>query len=426
MSGKGLTPGHAEYFEREVALGREDYYAGRGESPGQWQGRGAASAGLEGELAKGQLEALFNQVHPATGEMLGKPYEVSGSYVDRWGVEQPRHKQAAFDATFSVPKSVSELFAQLDPDRQALVVDAAAAGNQAALNHLDRHAAFSRMGRNGVRQVDTDGLVIASYMHRTSRAGDPQLHFHNLIANRVRCTEDGVWRAVDGRHVRAEQKAAGMIGQAAMRAALETNLGVEFGPISKDGQAEILGVPQGLMDFHSKRGKQVKTAGAELISAAEEKLQRSLTPTERAVKYREAALQTRTAKTKDLEQIEGLGDRWRAEAIEAGHDPAQWLDQVINRPRTLEQARTVTDAELVDQVVDTLTDSHATWGRTHATRELARIVPHQLSTPEAVAERIEALTDQVLTHEFVLGITLDTPTPPAPPPPQGPPPGPPP
>jgi len=251
-------------------------------------------------------------------------------------------------------------------------------------------------------------------MHRTSRAGDPQLHFHNLIANRVRCVEDGVWRAVDGRHVRAEQKAAGMIGQAAMRAALETNLGVEFGPITKDGQAEILGVPKGLMDFHSKRGRQVKTTGAKLITACEEKLQRSLTPTERAVKYREAAIQTRTAKTKDLEEIEGLGDRWRAEAIEVGHDPAQWLGDVIDRPRTLEQARTITDAELVDQVVDTLTDSLATWGRTHATRELARIVPHQLSTPQAVAERIEALTDQVLTHEFVLGITLNTPTPPGP------------
>lgn len=59
-----MTPGHAQYFEGEVAAGREDYYAGRGEAPGVWRGSGAASAGLEGEVLDGQLGRLFDMRHP--------------------------------------------------------------------------------------------------------------------------------------------------------------------------------------------------------------------------------------------------------------------------------------------------------------------------------------------------------------------------
>ena len=39
-----LTLGQEAYYERQVARGLDDYYAGRGESPGIWAG--SASAGL--------------------------------------------------------------------------------------------------------------------------------------------------------------------------------------------------------------------------------------------------------------------------------------------------------------------------------------------------------------------------------------------
>ena len=67
-----------------------------------------------------------------------------------------------------------------------------------ALAYLERHAAFSRTGKAGVHQVDTKGYVAAAFVHRTSRALDPQLHTHVLVANKVRCA-DGKWRALDGR-----------------------------------------------------------------------------------------------------------------------------------------------------------------------------------------------------------------------------------
>src|SRR5215218_11375801 len=65
-----LTPGQESYYERSVAAGLDDYYAGRGESPGVWIGRGAAELGLEGVVQEGQLGTLIRGSHPLNGEEL--------------------------------------------------------------------------------------------------------------------------------------------------------------------------------------------------------------------------------------------------------------------------------------------------------------------------------------------------------------------
>src|SRR5438876_6933856 len=65
-----LTPGQESYYERSVATGLDDYYAGRGESPGVWTGRGAAALGLEGVVSDGQLGLLIRGLHPESEERL--------------------------------------------------------------------------------------------------------------------------------------------------------------------------------------------------------------------------------------------------------------------------------------------------------------------------------------------------------------------
>jgi conjugative relaxase-like TrwC/TraI family protein len=42
------------------------------------------------------------------------------------------------------------------------------------------------------------GLVAAAFTHRDSRAGDPDLHTHVAVANKVQ-TLDGRWLSIDGR-----------------------------------------------------------------------------------------------------------------------------------------------------------------------------------------------------------------------------------
>ncbi len=160
-----VTPGSVGYYTNEVA-GLSDYYAGKGEAPGRWVGRGSRATGLAGEVSPEQLASLFEGAHPVTGETLGVGYRV------RPGAD----RVTGWDLTFSAPKSVSALWGVGGGEVGMAVRSAHDGAVQAALDYLEEHAAFSRQGKAGIRQVDTEGLVAAAFVHRSSRAGDPQLH----------------------------------------------------------------------------------------------------------------------------------------------------------------------------------------------------------------------------------------------------------
>src|SRR5215207_8881047 len=70
LSVSKLSPGQEAYYERSVAAGIDDYYAGRGESPGVWVGRGAAELELDGVVGDGELGRLIAGRHPLTGAQL--------------------------------------------------------------------------------------------------------------------------------------------------------------------------------------------------------------------------------------------------------------------------------------------------------------------------------------------------------------------
>jgi hypothetical protein len=112
---------------------------------------------------------------------------------------RPRSQTVAgYDLTFSPVKSVSTLWAVADPQVAAEIERAHQAAVQDALSFIERHALFTRQGRNGIRQVNARGLIAAAFTHRDSRAGDPDLHTHVAVANKVQ-TLDGRWLSIDGR-----------------------------------------------------------------------------------------------------------------------------------------------------------------------------------------------------------------------------------
>jgi conjugative relaxase-like TrwC/TraI family protein len=134
---------------------------------------------------------------------------------------------AGYDLTFSPVKSVSTLWAVADPHVAAQIEEAHQAAVQDALNFIERHALFTRQGRNGVRQVNVTGLVAAAFTHRDSRAGDPDLHTHVAVANKVQ-THDGRWLSIDGRVLfKANVCRVGDLQHRA-RAAPSRGLGVRF------------------------------------------------------------------------------------------------------------------------------------------------------------------------------------------------------
>ena len=393
-----VTPATVSYYTGEVAGGLEDYYTGRGESPGRWAGRGTAAAGLSGEVSAEALARLFAGEHPTTGEPLG------GAYRVRAGAD----RVTGWDLTFSAPKTVSVLWAVGGGHVGMEVREAHEAAVAAGIAYLDEHAAFSRQGKAGIRHVDTDGLVAAGFVHRSSRAGDPQLHTHVLVSGRVRCT-DGVWRALDSRALHRELKTAGMLYHAALRAELTARLGVAWDAVDRNGQADIAGIPAGLVEHWSSRRAAVVARAGERIAEAEVSLGRSLTPEERRRTFEVAALETRTAKTHDDGFAEGLHDRWAAEAAAVGHPAVSWLPDTVGRDTVVDD---MTVEAVVTDTLGELASTTSTWARTDVVRHVTRRAPTTLGGAEEVSCWVEHVTDQVLGERAVIRLTAPTPAPP--------------
>jgi len=242
-----LTPGQESYYERSVAAGLDDYYAGRGESPGVWIGRGARELELEGLVHEGELGRLIRGIHPHTEELLRThpkarviTIERIDPLTDERSIETKKLAPVAgFDLVFSPPKSVSLLHALGDENTRRAVNEAHFSAWQAALAYLENEACVTRRGKNGVNREHAGGFVAAAYQHRTSRAQDPHLHTHVIVANMAKSPSDGNWRALDGEPIlKSYRLAAGYLYQAQLRAELSRTLGVEWEQPHK-GMAEL-------------------------------------------------------------------------------------------------------------------------------------------------------------------------------------------
>ena len=181
-------------YER-AEFARDDYYEERGQVRGSWEGKAAESLGLTGGPADGALSELLEGRDPTSGKELA-------------GAGRRRGGNVAFDLTFTAPKSVSVLAAVGDESIRRAVLAAQAAGARAGLDYLERRACFVRRGRNGVVVLPGEGFAGATYLHEMARSGDPHLHAHLVIANRVK-GPDGRWSAPDMRPVFAEAKTQG-------------------------------------------------------------------------------------------------------------------------------------------------------------------------------------------------------------------------
>jgi len=199
LSTAKIKNGAWRYYTNQVTRGRCEYFLGMGEAPGRWEGRGLDELGLAagGRVVERELEAAFGRaLHPHTGRQLGRPWRADGV--------------TGYDLCLSAPKSVSALWALGREQVAAEVLAGHQAAVSAALEYVDGQASFSRVGADGHTQVPTGGLAAAVFDHRTSRAGDPQLHSHALVVNKVRCP-DGGWRTIDGTELFRHKKAAGAI-----------------------------------------------------------------------------------------------------------------------------------------------------------------------------------------------------------------------
>jgi conjugative relaxase-like TrwC/TraI family protein len=336
-----LSVGREEYYTRELATDHEAYLSGHGESPGRWYGAGASSLGLQGEASVAGFQAIFEGRDPDTGELLGRPHG--------------RNAVPAFDVVLRPTKSVSILYGVGEPRIGRAVSAAHHAGLAEAVAYLDEHLG-ARRGHGGVQHVSGQGLLAVGFDHRTSREGDPLLHTHLVIANRVQ-GPDGRWTALDGRDLYRHRLAADAIYRATNQRELVRTLGVEWTPADAHGNRELQGMPEEFIRGFSKRTSQID---AELDRLTEDGRER----TPRLVKWTVQA----TRKPKQHETPDTLYGRWRQEAAERGDDADTLVRAVTGRTANRVQDQTVSEAatgRLFDRLAgpDGLTEHASTFTR---------------------------------------------------------------
>jgi conjugative relaxase-like TrwC/TraI family protein len=329
--------------------------------------------GAAGRSIGGGFQAMFEGRDPTAGELLGRPHG--------------RNAVPAFDVVLRPTKSVSVLYGLGDVATGRAVLAAHHAGLAEAVGYLDEHLG-ARRGHGGVQHVSGRGLLAVGFDHRTSRDGDPLLHTHLVIANRVQ-GPDGRWTALDGRDLYRYRLAADAIYRATYQHELVRTLGVEWTPADAYGNRELQGMPEGLVRGFSKRTGQIDSELDRLVADGRER-------TPRLVKWTVQA----TRKPKEHEAPDTLYDRWRQEAPERGMAPDALVRQVTGRTANRVQDQTVSDAVAVRLFArlagpDGLTEHASTFTRPDV------LVALGAGLPGAGRTELEELADRFLAERAV-------------------------
>ncbi|WP_327097373.1 relaxase domain-containing protein [Nocardia vinacea] len=347
-------------------------------------------------------------------EMFTEQYDrapLDARELSSWVARNSRPKATAvagFDITFSPVKSVSALWALAPRSVSEKIEDAHHAAIEVAVRWLEQHAIFTRLGRNGVRQVDVEGLVAAMFTHRESRAGDPDLHTHMLIANRVR-TLDGQWRTLDGAMIYQHMVTVSEIYNTSLELFLGDMVGVEFTERpgldpSKRPIREIVGIPTRLNELWSARDAAITKHLGRLTVEFQRRLGREPLPAETFDLMDRATLQTRPDKHRMRSRAQQRSD-WRAQALTelGGREAvARMVSAALNPVR---RARTAVDgawiARTAETVVETVSAQRSTWQHHHIRSETERQIRGHIRLGEW--ERIaEAVVAEALSPSSVI------------------------
>lgn len=411
--------------ERDAASALTRYYAEAGTPPGTWLGAGLT--GLDtltqgDQVSEEQLRRLMGHgQHPDTGEMLGRAYRQFATRDQRVqrrigrlpkDLDEAEHATqvaaitaeearkpsgspvAGFDLTFSAPKSVSTLWAVSDAGTQALIAEAHHQAMRDVLNIIERDVAMTRIGTEGPRgavaQIEVRGVVAAAYDHYDSRASDPQLHTHLVIANRVQGVHDGKWRTLDSRALHAAVTGLSEHYNAVLSDHLTRLLDVSWEKRERETgrmpRWEAAGVPQVLMDVFSSRTKDIERVKQRLVEEYAAKHGRQPSHAQLWQIRQQATLETRPPK--ELRSLHDLTQQWRDQAGQVlGTDAVAWARNLVETG-TSEPLLRADDIsldrvdELAAEVVEQVAQRRATWRRWNLHAEAVRqTMPYRFASP---------------------------------------------
>jgi conjugative relaxase-like TrwC/TraI family protein len=427
--------------ERAADAPLSSYYVASGYPRGRWIGAGlagiAGGRGIAGGVDEEAMTRLFGLgLDPVTSEALGQRWKVNptaaqrierrlgempadlddatrASEIARIEAEENARKTpiavSGFDLTFTLPKSASVLWALSDPATQTRIARAHGEAVTDCLRLLERHALFTRVGKNGIAQVPTRGAIAAMFDHWDTRTGDPNLHTHLVLANKVQ-GEDGRWRSIDSKALYAATVAISEYYDVIAADKIAAATGARWSVRRRDERStlfEIDGVSSSLLEEFSRRSLQVEAALRELLSDFHARNNRSPTRPE-MLRIRQYA--TRLSRpVKHLRPLPELLARWRERALALLPMPIEdWVTRVTSpRPRAL-RAAAIGDAqlhELARRVVEETAGRRSTWTRWNLFAEAARATKNiRMADTEQRQMLLETIVEHAITS-FCLPLT---------------------
>ena len=338
----------------------------------------------------------------------GRP-AADGQELTSWVTRQsrrPAQAVAGFDVTFTPVKSVSALWA-VAPRPVAEQIEAA---HEAAVDHalgwLEAEVAHTRRGAQGVRQTEVTGIVATAFTHRDSRNGDPNLHTHVAVANKVQDRADGAWLSLDGAALYRAMVTISEHYNSHLEAELTARLGTRFLSVETAADRrpvrEIVGVPADLLEAWSSRRVQIEAETDRLAREFAGRHGRAPTAREMIQLAQQANLATRQAKHEPRSFADQRAT-WRAQAVVVlGSDEA--VDAITTtacaEPEPTPAGEGLPDEQVLDRVADlvtvTVSRSRARWQPTHVMAEAYRQLRGLNLPGDVIDPAVQAVTEKVI------------------------------
>ncbi|MGQ1799122.1 MobF family relaxase [Kocuria oceani] len=374
---------------------------------------GAAPTRQERQVIRGRVGGqLFRETH---GRDVRNKEELG-----RFITSQTTPKQqtvAGYDLVFSPAKSVSLLWA-LGGDEARRAVEVA--HNEAiaeTLTFLEQEGTYTRRGRNGVRQIDVQGgLVATQFRHYDSRTGDPHLHDHVVVANKV-MGADGKWSSVDGRTLYRMGVAASETYNAKVMEKVTTSLGVAATPRMAGGDEpiyEIAGVDLDAIHQASSRRADIAGTLQRLEDEFTERHGYAPNAKQKIALAQQATLESRPEK-KSARRLSELVEEW---GKEYGHQVQMPVgDKLLAHVRAVATGMpTGPDATQIDVseharlVVHELSQKRATWSVNHVHAQTRRHLKETMIGRTVPDELVAAVArEATATHSLSVTPTADVP-----------------
>jgi len=377
-----------------------DYYSSH-ESPSRWLGSGLGRVGLEvGRPVDAEVFGKLMAHETPSGESMVRPHAKHGNV-------------AAFDHTFSAPKSVSLLYAFGDDHVRSEVTAAHQRAVGEALGYMEERSSQSRIGsryRDGaglwkvrMRTVESEGYVGAAFDHFTSRANDPQVHTHVVVINRV--WTSGGWRAIDAKRAYAHAKAGGTAYQAVLRDELTNRLGVGWMPVV-NGQADIAGFsPELVRHFSTRRTEIVEAVERYVVEhggEAHRRVWQSFALETRQPKAHPRGDASVTAEMKDYGVTADVVAHWQRRAADAPEDVIAVVHAAVGIGQPFLRPTAEAVEEAAGRLVEWVSDRQAVFTQRDLVAHVSSVFPNGANPTELVAATKDMLhaaerSGQVLT-----------------------------